>query len=64
MDVKSNSIQEEFVDPDDAPELTEELLKHATYRIGEKVVSKEEFLAAADALMRPAKSKKRRATSR
>lgn len=50
MDVKSNFIQEESVDPDDAPELTEELLKHAIFRIGERVVSKEEFLAAADAL--------------
>lgn len=50
MNVKSNSIQGEFVDPDDAPELTEDQLKHAIFRIGERVVSKAEFLAAADAL--------------
>ena len=63
MDVKSKPIPEEFLDPDDAPELTEEFFEHATYRIGERIVTEKEFRAAADAIIREGK-RKRRATSR
>ena len=59
MNAKSKSTQEEFIDPDDAPEITEELLKLATYRIGVRVVSKEEFRAAMDAQIREARLKRR-----
>jgi hypothetical protein len=69
MDVKSNSTQEEFVDsdelidPDDAPELTDEFFDNAIYMIGDQVVSEKEFRDAADAIIREGE-RKRRATSR
>lgn len=65
MNVKSNSIQnnfvasDEFIDPDDAPELPEDFFEKATFRIGDKIVSKEEFFAAAEAAIRAANKKKR-----
>lgn len=43
MNEKLPNIQPEWVDPDDAPELTEEDFARAIPMIGERVVSSEEF---------------------
>lgn len=43
MNEKLPSIRPEWVDPDDAPEITEEDMARATPMIGERVVSWEEF---------------------
>lgn len=45
---KSEKIDADWVDPDDAPELTAEWFEKATMMIGEREVSLEEFRAAAD----------------
>lgn len=42
MDVKSRKSAKPWVDPDDAPELTDEFLEKGVWRIGDKVVSREE----------------------
>lgn len=39
MNAKSSRTK---IDPDDAPELTDELLEKGVWRIGEKIVSREE----------------------
>ena len=65
MRVKSNAINSpEFVDPDDAPELTKEFFEHAIPMIGNRVVSKNEYLAAVRAALKQARSHKHRAASR
>ncbi|MBF0425644.1 MAG: BrnA antitoxin family protein [Magnetococcales bacterium] len=50
MTEKSSDTKTAWVDPDDAPELTEELLddvmKRGVWSIGERVVSREEGMAA------------------
>lgn len=46
MHAKSEHSPPEWVDPDDAPELTAEMLEHATPRIGEREVTWEEFRQA------------------
>jgi uncharacterized protein (DUF4415 family) len=43
MNEKSPNIRPAWVDPDDAPEITEEDIAHAVPMIGERVVSWEEF---------------------
>jgi uncharacterized protein (DUF4415 family) len=42
MDVKSKKSEPPWVDPDDAPELTDEFLEKGIWRIGDKVVSRDE----------------------
>ena len=59
MPAKLKPTLEEFVDPDDAPELTEEFFRRATYYIDEKVVTEKEFWAAANAVPQRARPKKR-----
>ena len=45
-------IAQVWIDPDDAPELTEEFFEQATPMIGDKVVSKDEFKRAAKTALR------------
>ncbi len=52
MTVKKVNTPSSWVDPDDAPELTDEFFTDATLRIGDKVVSKEEFRKAAKKALR------------
>lgn len=47
MTAKSPSTQTPWVDPDDAPELTEEFFAKATPMIGGQVVPREQFAAEA-----------------
>lgn len=42
MQEKSQNIAQKWVDPDDAPELTDEFFDKGTWRDGEKVVTKQE----------------------
>lgn len=42
MSVKSKSTAQPWIDPDDAPELTDEFFEKAVWRIGERVVTREE----------------------
>jgi uncharacterized protein (DUF4415 family) len=42
MSVKSKNTPQPWVDPDDAPELTDEFFEKGVWRIGDKVVSREE----------------------
>lgn len=44
MNVKSKKTSGAWVDPDDAPELTDEFFANGTWQIGEQVVSREEAL--------------------
>jgi len=46
MKGKSKDTRQKWVDPDDAPELTEEDFARGTWRIGDKVVSRQEAKAA------------------
>lgn len=44
---ESNGVtKSEWVDPDDAPELTDEFFEKAVWQIGEKIVTGEEGMAA------------------
>ncbi|MBJ7312873.1 BrnA antitoxin family protein [Rugamonas sp. CCM 8940] len=45
MNVKSQNSPETWVDPDDAPELTDEFFENGVWRIGEKIVSRVEAQA-------------------
>lgn len=55
MVAKSKKSVEALVDPDDAPELTDEFLERGVWRIGDKVVSREEAqIEAAKRRGRPA----------
>ena len=45
MNVKSLDSQKPWVDPDDAPELTEEFFEMGEWRVGDTVVSREEARA-------------------
>lgn len=42
MNVKSKNTPQPSIDPDDAPELTDEFFEKGVWRIGEKVVTREE----------------------
>lgn len=42
MSVKSKNTTQPWIDPDDAPELTQEFFEKGIWRIGDKVVSREE----------------------
>ncbi|MBF0154590.1 MAG: BrnA antitoxin family protein [Magnetococcales bacterium] len=57
MIVKSSDTSTAWVDPDDAPELTEELLdeimEHGVWSIGERVVSREDGIEAFRKHMKP-----------
>lgn len=46
MNAKSKSTHTPWVDPDDAPELTEAFFERATPHIGEQVVTHTEYAAA------------------
>ena len=46
MTAKSANTRTSWVDPDDAPELTDDFFANATPMIGDKVVSRDEFKAA------------------
>jgi uncharacterized protein (DUF4415 family) len=57
MNVKSRKLATHWVDPDDAPELTEEFLEKGVWRIGDKVVTRNEAqVEAAKRRGRPAGS--------
>lgn len=45
MNVKSHDLSGTWVDPDDAPELTDEFFENATWQIGDRIVSREEAMA-------------------
>jgi uncharacterized protein (DUF4415 family) len=45
MKEKSSNTKKTWVDPDDAPELTEEFFEKGIWRIGDKVVSRQEAQA-------------------
>jgi uncharacterized protein (DUF4415 family) len=47
MNGKSQSSPKAWVDPDDAPELTDEFFENGVWRIGDKVVSCDEARAEA-----------------
>ena len=46
MNAKSQNLPQPWVDPDDAPELTDEFFENAEYRIGDQLVSAGEGRAA------------------
>ena len=52
MSAKKANTTSSWVDPDDAPELTDDFFTNATLRIDEKVVSKEEFRITAKKALR------------
>jgi uncharacterized protein (DUF4415 family) len=58
MTAKSKNTKVAWVDPDDAPELTDAFFAKATPRIGDNVVSRAEYAAAARKRGRPAGSTK------
>lgn len=45
MNAKSQNSPKAWVDPDDAPELTDALFEKGIWRIGDKVVSRDEARA-------------------
>lgn len=47
MNVKSLNSSETWVDPDDAAELTDEFFEKGVWRIGDKIVSRDEASAVA-----------------
>jgi uncharacterized protein (DUF4415 family) len=51
MNAKLPNTPSEWVDPDDAPELTDEFFARGVWQIGERVVSAEEGRAAARAAL-------------
>ena len=52
MNAKLPNTPTEWIDPDDAQELTDEFFDNATPMIGERVVTREEFAVAARAALR------------
>ncbi|MES2150328.1 MAG: BrnA antitoxin family protein [Pseudomonadota bacterium] len=42
MNVKSQNAPKTWVDPDEAPELTDEFFEKGVWRIGDKIVSRDE----------------------
>lgn len=42
MSVKSKNTPQPWIDPDDVPELTDEFLEKGVWRIGDRVVTREE----------------------
>lgn len=56
MTAKSKSTKATWVDPDDAPELTDAFFAKATPRIGDNVVSHAEYVTAVRKRGRPAGS--------
>lgn len=47
MNVKSQNSPKTWVDPDDAPELTDEFFEKGVWRIGDQIVSRNEAQAEA-----------------
>lgn len=47
MNVKLQNLPDTWVDPDDAPELSEEFFEKGVWRIGDKIVSRDEARAEA-----------------
>lgn len=58
MTAKSKGTKAAWVDPDDAPELTDEFFTNATPRVGDKVVGRAEYSAATRKRGRPVGSTK------
>ena len=52
MTAKKANTPSSWVDPDDAPELTDAFFQNATMMIGDRVVSKEEYQKAAKKALR------------
>ncbi|MDR3631449.1 MAG: BrnA antitoxin family protein [Desulfocapsaceae bacterium] len=52
MTAKKANTPSSWVDPDDAPELTDEFFKNATMTIGDRVVSKDEYREAVKKTLR------------
>ena len=52
MTAKKANTPSSWVDPDDAPELTDEFFKKATMMIGDRVVSKDEYREAVKKTLR------------
>ena len=52
MNAKKADTKSSWVDPDDAPELTDDFFTKAKMQIGDKLVSKEEFRKAAKKALR------------
>jgi len=42
MNEKSRDIRESWVDPDDAPELTDEFFEQGEWKVGDRIVSRSE----------------------
>ena len=57
MTAKLKNTPIEWVDPDDAPELTDEFFEQAIPMIGDRVVTFEEFAFAAKAVLRRGRPK-------
>ena len=57
MNLKSNATRGKWIDPDDAPELTDDFFENATPIIGDRAVTKEEFFMAAEEAIRNSKLK-------
>lgn len=53
MTTKSKSTRKPWVDPDDAPELTDEFFERATPMVGDHVVDRSEYRAAVKRRGRP-----------
>jgi uncharacterized protein (DUF4415 family) len=57
MNAKLPITHTDWIDPDDAPELTDDFFEKATPMIGNRVVSKEEFVVAASKSLRRGRPK-------
>ena len=53
MNAKSKSTRATWIDPDDAPELTDEFFDNATPMIGDRIVDRDEYTAAVKRVGRP-----------
>jgi uncharacterized protein (DUF4415 family) len=52
MNAKKRKSSSSWIDPDDAPELTDDFFTKATPKVGNKIVSRENFRNAAEKAMR------------
>lgn len=57
MSAKKRGSKADWIDPDDAPELTDELIDSATYKIGDRVVTPSEGQAAMKAALKRGRPK-------
>ena len=54
---KQGSSNDDRIDPDDAPELTDEMIDKAVYKIGDRVVTQSEGLSALKAVLKRSQPK-------